>query len=211
MAVVLAGLLLLVLLPAILLSPGVDNGPVIRDRAEWVTFESEIYGFYLEHPPDWRSAELPEEAPVPGFNILPPEIDPDEFDVITHNTAVTNVSVFPRGYPTEGVFGQTRPSTAIFFEDVGSAIDHYLLNDEVWATMIIPEDPPAEWSPEGFIWTRVFINEHEVVCFDEGERISKESCDPALGHEIGHSGSIDPSLRMIQEEILRSFRFGGEN
>ncbi len=206
-SLILIGLLLLVFLPVLVFSPSNGDPLSIDNREDWIVYENERFAFSLEYPPDWKVFEFTEEVPSPGFHILPLGIDPGDVRAITHHTDITQFSVFPEGYPTEGIFGPSRSSWAFFAGETEESTDYYLSNDEVWATMISPEKVPLSWNEYGFIWAGLKIEKHEVLCFDGEKELPKGVCDPALGHEVRHSGSVDPLERLILEEILRSFRF----
>lgn len=202
-------LLLAVILPVFLLDPEEDDESlVIEDREDWKVYENEEFSFSLEYPPDWQVVEVTDHPLVPSFHFLPPEVDEGEVsEGLTHHSDLANVSVFPEGYPTEGIFSQSRDTSVSFSEETNEAEEYYLVNGEVWGIMSDLSDEPEGWSEHGFIWSRMPIVDHETLCFDDEEEISKEECDPVLGHQIKHKGSVDPFDVLVQKEILQSFKF----
>ncbi|MGM0482498.1 MAG: hypothetical protein ACQEP6_01380 [Patescibacteria group bacterium] len=200
-------LLLAVFLPPFFFSPEEEKVVRIENRSEWRTYENDEFGFSIEYPPDWRVEEFPEHELVPKFHILPQDEKDVDVERMTHHTDVHSVSIFPQGYPTEGIFGESGSSNVNFGEEINEATDYYLLNGDVWGTMLKPESEKEKWNEHGFVWGVLPVKEHETVCFKDGEEISKDRCDPVSGHEIKHSGSVKEQDRLIQKEILRSFEF----
>ncbi|MFP4617182.1 MAG: hypothetical protein ACLFNR_03425 [Candidatus Paceibacterota bacterium] len=207
MTVFLFILLLAVLLPVFLFSPEEEKSLVIEDREDWKVYENEEFSFSLEYPPDWQVVEVSDHPLVPSFHFLPPEADEDEAsEGLTHHSDVANVSVFPEGYPTEGIFSQARDTSVSFSEEMKETEEYYLVNGEVWGIMADLSEEPEGWNEHGFIWSRMPIADHETLCFDGEEEINKEDCDPVLGHQIKHQGSVDPLEALVHEEVLQSFK-----
>lgn len=198
-------LLLAVFLPLALFSPEEDEAAIIDNRGEWETYENEEFGFSIEYPPNWKIEEIPDHQLVPKFHILPSDEEDVDIERMTHHTAVFNVSIYPQGYPTEGVFSQSGPSDVNYGEDINEATDFFLMNGDVWATMLKPETEEESWNEHGFVWSMLPVKDHETVCFKDDEEVSKDRCDPALGHEIRHSGSVKSGDRAVLKEILKSF------
>ena len=202
----LAVLFVLVILPVFIISPKVENDTLIENRNDWLIYESNELGIYFEYPPDWSVSET--DSPVPAVHILPSDISTEGVDNITHHTDITNVSVFPLGYPSESVLGQSRYSSKDYFpKRKEETVDFYLVNGDVWGTMINLEFIPKGWNTNGFIWSRTAISDHKTLCFDGEKEVPKTNCDPFMGDVIKHEGFINSSERLIQEEILRSINF----
>lgn len=202
----LAVLFVVVVLPVLIISPVEEKDHLINNRSDWFVYESDDFSFHLEYPPDWSVKRT--TSPVPGIHILPSNVDVEDIENITHHTDITNVSVFPHGYPIEGIFSESKYSSDDYFLDrKEETIDFYLTNGETWGTMINLNFTPTGWNSDGFIWSRTSISNHEVLCFDGEEELSKSECDPLMGDTVKHSGSVDLSERLIQEEILRSIKF----
>ncbi len=202
----LAGLFLLVVLPAVVISPTEEKNNLIENRGDWLLYESSDFSLSFEYPPDWQIKTS--SIPVPGIHILPPEINVKEINNITHHTEISNVSIFPQGYPIEGIFSESHHSPDDYFlERKDKTVDYYLKNEEIWGTMITLDSTPTGWSENGFIWSRTSISNHKVLCFDGEKEISKSECDPLMGDTVKHSGSVNLPERLIQEEILKSIEF----
>ncbi len=201
-------LIFLVFFPLFVFSP---NGGVlsIENRGDWERYENEEFSFSFEYPPDWTVVESEDSAPSPSFHVLPSEVDLEDIDLITHHKNMTQFSVYPEGYPSEGVFGQSRSFPIYFAGSAEELIEYYLSDGSVWARMVTPKNAPSSWSEHGFVWSASYIEKYKVTCFDRGEEIDRYECDPALGHEIRRSGSIDPLESPVLEEMIRSFRFQG--
>ncbi len=207
LSLTLIALLLAVLVPAFLYSPEETQAPVIENRDEWVVYENEEFSFSLEHPPEW-TVHSRNRGDIPTFHFLPPSVDIDEEEVLTHHSDRSHVSVFPHGYPTEGIFGQARHSRVIMSNaEVEDKTDYILGSEEAWGTMMTFSDAPEGWTEAGFIWSRADVEDFEFRCFDGDDEVPRESCDPVRGHEFRHFGSLDRLERRIQEEVLSSFTF----
>ncbi len=201
-------LFLAAVLPVFLLDHGLDEEFVIEDRDEWKVYINEDFGFKIEHPSDWQVVDLSKGDPVSSFHILPPEVDIEGREIILPHSNISNVSIYPEGYPNEDFIGQFGISVVSLGEKVKEAFDFYLLNDEDWATKIVPEADILEWSEDGFLWSRASVDDYEVFCFDNEERIKRDLCDPKnQGHKVKHEGSVNRKERIIQIEILESFSF----
>ena len=201
-----SGLILIVILPVLFLGPRAGDIE-IENRDDWKVYVSEEFGFRFEYPPDWRVVDLSRGGVVPSFHVLPPGVKEEEGLVITPHTNKSNVSVYPEGYPIEGFTGRSIVSVVSFSEAVEESVDFYLSDDEDWATMIIPERDPQGWNEYGFLWSRASVDNYRVFCFDNKEEINRDLCEPSLGHEVVHEGSVDKKERVIQKEILESFSF----
>ena len=184
-----------------------DNETVVEidNRSDWEVYTNQEYGFSLEHPPEWRVVDLSDHELVPKFHLLSSEIEDIDSESLTHHSDIPNVSIFPQGYPTEGIFGEPRPSQVNFGDGIEEATDFLLSNGEVWATMLTLDSRPDGWNEYGFIWSRVSVDNFRTLCFEDGEEIDRDRCDPALGHEIRHRGQMNLLEQRVHREILRSF------
>lgn len=198
-------LIMAVFLPVLFIHFNEEVVTEIESRDSWQLYTDQEYGFSIEHPPEWSVVALPDHLLVPKFHFLPPESEVADIEGIDHHTDVPNISIFPQGYPTEGIFGDSGPSRIYFGSDIEEATEYYLLDGDVWARSMTLESLPDGWNEYGFIWSRVSVDGYRAVCFADGEEVSKDRCDPALGHEIRRRGKVDQLERKIHEEILRSF------
>lgn len=171
----------------------------------WETYTNNEFNFSIAHPADWEVAEFPEHPAAPLFNIYKPTGENPPF---THHSEVVQVSVYPHGFPTEGVLAQHASSTVSFSEETNKAHDFLLKNGDVWGTFATFSNPPASWKPFGFVWARATIMNKEVLCFRDGEEITNMNmCDPLFGDTIIHEGSVNKKERAIEKEVLESFTF----
>jgi hypothetical protein len=181
---------------------GEDGAP---DISEWVMYQNSEFGFELLHPEDWGVHVATNNVLGPIFNVYPKEVQ--DAPPFTHHSDVPNVSVFPNGIPTEGVFGVSTTSTVSLSEDFRFAVDFLLENGDVWATAAGSEMPPSSWLPSGFVWARAPIKNLTTQCMRDGVEISESECDPLTGDKIVRRGEVDKGLRAIEEVILSSIRF----
>lgn len=182
--------------------------------SSWQTFESDRYDFTIQHPSDWRvDVYAPTEGTpsrsagliVPAVNIYPEDAEASSpFD---HFAEVDNVSIYPRGVPTEGVVGERVQSELDFAPavDTDRAVDYVLANGNVWATYAPFSDVPDSWESYGFLFARTRIMDERTECRRDGESVPDAKCQPLLGDEIIRTGRIDPQMRHTQEQILESF------
>src|SRR3989344_4494329 len=107
------GVLLIVLVGIAGLFIFLGGGEPLGKRGEvdtdaWSTYRNDVYGFEITYPSDWQIAEFPDDPAAPTFNIFPESVT--EKPPFIHHDDVTQVSIFPQGVPTEGIFGENVPS-----------------------------------------------------------------------------------------------------
>lgn len=188
------------------------------DTSTWLTYENPDFNFKIMHPVDWVVYEAPDHFAGPAFNIYPKSYQASltsrELPLI-HHSATPNVSIFPHGVPTEGVFGDTVPSNVEFKEPPMRAFDFVLENGDRWATFAgYPYGPrnygedAKTWMESGFVWARADINNYSAVCLRGDKEMPVESCD-FLGTDdkIIHRGEVNAEMRAIEVEILKTFQF----
>jgi hypothetical protein len=190
----------------LLLYDAPKKSPSPEGEAVWATYTNHAYDFEISHPAHWIVAEFPDNEIAPMFNIYKPgqAVGTEPLD---HFASVTHVSIYPRGIPTEGVFGERRESAAQFGEEVAQTHDFLLEGGEVWATYATFENFPSRWDAPGFVWAHVAIQDLEVVCMSGAEVVSDEACDPLFGDQIVRRGTISKADRTIEERMLASFKF----
>lgn len=207
-----AGIVLVIGFFVIFSGPGIEapapNGPA---ETNWIAYENDAFGFKIMHPSDWVVHEAPDNEIMPAFNIYPASYEssltPRDLPLI-HHSDTPNVSIFPNGVPTEGVFGDTVESNVEFTEKPERAIDFVLENGDRWATFAGFSNGPDLWESFGFVWAKAEINNYSAVCVRDGKERPVESCD-FLGSDdkIIHRGAVDGKMRAIQVRILESFEF----
>src|SRR3989344_390723 len=173
----------------------------------WRTFKSAKFGFEIKYPLSWRVAAYENDLIAPKFNFYPAKTSKQPpFD---HFSEVANVSVFPDGIPTEGVFGETENDdfeTGVALERTTRFI---LQSGETWAVFAVPKISlkPESWSEAGFIWVRADISGLTTVCSRDGEYISLVECDPFEGDRIERAGNVDDYQWELIKAIMKTFRF----
>jgi hypothetical protein len=172
-------------------------------KNNWKTYENKNYGFSIDFPSNWKVYEYyKNDFPIINlykqeFRLTPP------FDVFSE---VNQISIFPKGLPTELVSGETQESDMIFNFEASRATDYLLSNGQVWATYIVPEKINKKWEDWGFIWISNKIDNKNNFCTRNNTVISFEECNPYNGDIFKTSGKIDQDIKKIQDEILQTFK-----
>ncbi len=207
--ILIAVVALLIVLGIVLMLPAPAQAPTkaesdLLDTSTWKTFESKEFQFTAKYPPTWTVRELYNDPIAPRINFYKTtESKQPPFD---HHSQVTQVSFFPHGVPTEGVFGEIATSTVQFNEPYERAYD-FLMDDKMpWATIISPVNPPAAWTP-GFIWIEAEIANHKEQCTRAGQLLEMDACDFYGGDNISRTGTVNAAARKTGEEILKTFKF----
>jgi hypothetical protein len=174
-----------------------------QEEIEGGALESAEHGFSLSYSEGWQVADsmLPY---VDSYNVYIPvegEVPP-----FTHHNNVTNVSIFPDGVPTEGVFSQIAPInfTAGFEISQENSIMFVLDDGTPFAAYIRPVTLPVGWTEPGFVWVRIRVENLNASCFDDGTAVPLEQCDPFTGHEVRWSGTVNPEHWQEAFEVLNS-------
>ena len=176
----------------------------------WETFESSDFGFAIPYPAqDWSLEADTSFHLSPKFNVYlkPPGVPLDL--PMDHFANVDHFSVYPKGIPTEGVFGRTVPFSGDAGFEFTPESKLYLLEDGTpFAAMILPAHPPQSWNSSGFIWMRLRIHDLRTRCQRNGEVVSPEDCDPMMRDDrIIRSGSVDEEVWRREQAMLRRFAF----
>ncbi len=188
-----------------------DNDTGTIDTSAWVTYTSEHFSFSIQHPDEWEVATS--NGPMaPLFTFYRPPLPEGTDAPLTHHDSGTHVSVYPEGIPTEGIFGETAPTSVTLAEvELEEGLDYQLTDGTPWATLLQFEVIPASWNQSGFVFARQPIHNLDIYCqTDTGERIEIEECDPLGPPEpitVKREGSIDRETRDIIEAMLATFTF----
>lgn len=176
---------------------------ISENNPSWNTYINYEYSFSIDFPSTWKVYE-DFETVSPTINIYLPNknVNPP-FD---HFAEINNVSIFPKGLPTETVIGQYEKTDVNFSFESDRAIDYVLENGEAWATYISVYDFGDPWKDWGFIWSKVIINDIEYRCLDGDVEIELDSCNPFEGDDFVRVGKIDQDIRETQEEIIKTFK-----
>lgn len=191
-------------LGAVWMLPEVNDDPSRDvDTSNWSTYKNGDFGFSIKHPSNWEITET-NHPTGPMINIYPPNETGAELP-FTHHSAVTHVSIFPQGVPTEGVSGEQKETTVDFQVDVNKARDYTLSDGEVFATYANLGTIADGWNDSGFIFSNVTISNLETECFRDGEPVSDEQCDVLTGDMLVRHGTVNSEVRAIQKAMLESF------
>jgi hypothetical protein len=180
--------------------------PVPIDISKWQSYYNADFGFELKFPRDWQVKEGDDQG-IPVINIY--KKSETKVPPFTHHSMVTQVSVFPRGIPTEGVMGETHSSSFSLDEETSIANDFVLSNDTPWASFLTFKNPSSKWQG-GFVWAEVAIKGLQVRCIDPSsvERVIAEAdCVDVPGGKLIRSGVVNMNDRTIEERIISTFRF----
>lgn len=178
----------------------------VSDSATRQEYRNEEYGFVVQYPSDWNVAAFPPgtEGPEPKFNIYPSIVT--EEPPFTHHSGVTQVSIFPEGIATEGVFGETR---SVSQQIEGADVREFVLDDGTpWAVMVTDfPDAPAPWETWGFLWASAEIQDVTIECMEGEVSVSVENCSPPATGTLVRRGTVDEDTWNTIEAILDSFEF----
>ncbi len=181
-----------------------------KPREGWSTYVSNTYDFSVEYPIGWVVATGTLSTGDPVVSLYKATGTSTDM-VFGQQDVASHVSVYPLGIATEGIQGVMSPSTVIVEVPQASAKDYVLFETKrPWATKATFEQHPASWNDSGFVFARVAIEEEELLYMRGEEEIAQYEFDPFTGDRVERIGFIDTAEREVQEEILRSFRFTGE-
>jgi len=187
-------------------APPVPSKPAPIDISKWQSHYNPTYGFEIKFPRDWQIYEG-ELYSTPIVNIYKKgEVKEPPF---THHSQVTQVSIFPRGVPTEGVVGEIRASNFSLDEETNIANDFILSDETPWASFLTFKNPSSKWQG-GFVWTELAVTGLGVRCVDPAlptRVIAPADCFDIPGGTIVRSGSVNSGDRAIEERIVSTFRF----
>lgn len=180
-------------------------------REGWNTYLNETYDFSVEYPAGWVVATGTLSTGDPAVSLFKATGTSTDM-VFDHHDVASHVSVYPLGVATEGLQGTMSPSTVIVEVPHASAKDYVLFETKrPWATKATFDQYPASWNDSGFVFSRVIVQEEELLYMRGEEEIEQHEFDPFAGDSVERVGFIDATEREVQEEILRSFRFTGDN
>lgn len=177
-------------------------------RSDWETYTDKDNDFTLNYPENWSV----ERITPPYGDIIRIKKNKDASLEDDELTGITHVSIYPKGLPTEGVFGQTVTSTRIaslnMKEDVLEKKFYVLESGIPWAGQVSFANAPDSWNGHGFIWGSANIKNLEIKCLRDGEVISEDECDPMTkDDQILRSGKVSEKDMNTIKEIVESFEF----
>ncbi len=177
---------------------------VKSESGQWTTYFNYEYGFSIDFPEGWEiNEDYKNVSPtinifMPNKKVIPP------FD---HFADINNVSIYPKGLPTEAVIGQSKTTDIDLDYKFDKSIDYILEDGSAWATYINFEKVSDPWKPWGFLWAKTVVNDIEYKCLRSGKEIELDNCNPFEDDEFVRMGVVDSDIREIQEKIIRSFKF----
>ncbi|MBI2109237.1 MAG: hypothetical protein HYT93_03625 [Parcubacteria group bacterium] len=174
-------------------------------EGEWQTYTSRAFNFEITVPPNWTIIEFPNDEIAPRVNIYLEKLKP--IHPVTHHSDIPNVSIFPRGVPTEGFFGEFVDSDISFSEEIRVAHDFVLKDGSRFATFASFTNVPESWNESGFVWSKIKVRGFNTSCFRGELKLQDAECDPLTGDMIIYSGRIKEEERDIEKRILSSFQF----
>ncbi|MDQ3014401.1 MAG: GerMN domain-containing protein [bacterium] len=205
-----AALVVIVLLVGIIVW-GVKDRQGLLDPNEtpgaqvWQTYTNEKYGVTFQYPDTWQVSV---DEQIPGIHVFKKGTTKPTY--LTHHNVFTHVSLYPKGIGTEGVYGQTKPSTVSFKASAKQPVDYILKDGTRWGTMVSFNSTPASWESFGFVWAGTEVQNHTVQCIQNGKVIREDVCEIGVEFETAetvHSGTINVQDRNTQEQILASIQF----
>jgi hypothetical protein len=180
--------------------PPVPQNP----REGWEAYENVPYNFSFEYPGGWAVAEG-EVLGVPVITVYDTSVISETGESNVHD-ALTRVSVYPAGLPVGGTGDREEQST---FSIDGATVQEYVTGttSQPWARIVRFTSLPSGWSEDGFLYARVQIMDEEITYMrNDDVRIEEDEYDSFVGDRIVRDGFVDPEVRAITDEVLRSFR-----
>ncbi len=172
----------------------------------WQSYTDSVYHFSIQYPQGWKVVAS-ENAGSPIISFYDPTSSTAQKPPFSPFDEVTHISVYPKGFPTEGVQGSRVPTRVVLTPTIANAWDFVLTDHTPWASTFSFVHPPASWDSSGFLWARVRVKNRTNVCMRGDTVVSEAECNPMEGDTIASRGSTDSALRALEEEMLQSFHF----
>ncbi len=174
-------------------------------EAAWQTYTDPDYHFSIDYPADWKIAR-DDFAGSPRITLYDPKQTGGVTPPFTHHSDAVHVSIFPRGLPTEGISGETAPTSIKAAETLNQGTDFVLKDKTPWATMLTFQNMPASWAG-GFVWAAAIVKGLDTTCLRGEQFVPYEQCDVLTGDVYIREGIVDPAVRATEVHMLESFRF----
>lgn len=178
---------------------------VVDPRAGWGVYTDTLFQFSVSYPPGWLVASSTEDG-FPVITVMPGTI------ATTSNEGEmsTSVSFYPRGSTRHAFKDVEYQSAVIVTIPEASAKDYVLTNKRPWATLVRFGRYPSSWDPNGYVFAEVAVEE-EHVKYERGGVLLPDGTAPSDGDIPVRDGFVDPALRGLEEEMLRSIVFSSSS
>jgi len=157
---------------------------------------AEVCAYTCEDIPRGETGETPSDQPPAGE--MAPEVDTRGWsNRALEGYGVTHISVHPKGIPTEGLFGRTRPLDFRPPFPISDESTVYVLETgEPFAAMMKPASQ-----------MRLRIRDLESRCMRDGREVGPRECDPLTRDDrILRTGSVDREAWRTEKAILGTVR-----
>jgi len=175
------------------------SGTCVNEQTKgWQTYRNNEYGFEVKYPTGWGvkdESKLFYAYPSIAIYKLGSQND----------SLVTSIAIYPEGWATDLPGGQTAESSIVLKEDISEKTDFLLDNGDLWAIYLRFKSPPETWVDDNFIFASVEIKNEKVYAIKNGQKIYDYSWGADESSFI--EGSINLDDRMIEEQILSTFKF----
>ena len=175
------------------------------EQSDWVKYTNKDFNFTISFPKDWKINEDLTNAASPKINIYKPEFKTEL--PLDNFSPETNVSIFPKGLPTDAIMGRTQNVNFNLVEKTSKSFDYLLINNTAWASVITFAEPPKGFESWGFIWLKIDIKDLAYKCKSGNKEVALDSCNTFEGDILDRQGSIDKEIRNTQLKILSTFKF----
>jgi hypothetical protein len=181
----------------------------VNPREGWRSYSDEVYGFSVEFPQGWVVATGTLATGEPVISIFQAVSTSSESLVSVYGPedVAPHISVYPQGTAGEDFLDVRKGSAVIVEIPQASANDYVLQSGKPWATKAVFESVPKNWTENGYVFTRVVVEEEEIVYMRGDVQITESDFDVEVGDRFERVGFIDSNIRSLEEEVLRSFRF----
>lgn len=179
-----------------------SNIPIDKVASEWKTYTNTKYGFQIEHPENWLLYEL-DNKPTPVIVFYT-----TKKPVVSFRDNATVVAIYPKGFPSHGI-GVNATSSSIQISTVHQGKDYILSNlNTSFATQLkFPNPLNKNWSDDGFIVGRLYVNDFIIKC-ELVKNTNQDECSPIDGDRFVAEGTaVDENNRSVVERMLKSFKF----
>ncbi len=173
------------------------NDPDIRVNLK--NEELAEFGVQLSSDEGWTitATNSDETVAVPIATIHPEDVSENEFDPpYDHFINANHVSVYPKGFPIEGLMVSAEPIE----EDFGFALSaeskmFVTESGQPFALYLKPQQLPQGWTQSGYIFARAQINDFDQYCLtSESERREANDCE-FMGEDVAnrliYTGEVD--------------------